>query len=439
MAIATLLIAGAVALAQPADAPDAANTPDAELRTEVRKLVRQLNADTIAEREAAELRLLKLGVPALAHLPEVTDSMPQELRDRLQRVLDKLQADQAKMATQSGRVTLHVAGEPLSKVVKSLQEQTGNKIVDFRDFRGQEITDAPITLDLADAPFWQAMDAVLDQAALTTYPFAIDQEGNPIRGVAFVAAGGEGRTVAARSARSCYEGPFRFEPTQVLARRGLRDPAENSLQIDIDAAWEPRLAPITMALLNESLVAMDDTGQSLTAVSKGRISIGVHGQATTFPMRFNLPDRDARELKSVKGMAEGLIPGQVVTFRFDDLSGKKKIQQKQAGATVLLDQVRKNRAVWEVRVIVRFESPAGALESHLMDWVLSNEAYLETPDGKRVEVATTEKTRELADEFGVAYLFGLDGDIAGHTFVYKTPAALVNTEIPFEFKDLPLP
>ena len=68
-----------------------------------------------------------------------------------------------------------------------------------------------------------------------------------------------------------------------------------------------------------------------------------------------------------------------------------------------------------------------------------NARYRLAPDGSKVEYATIEKTREVKDEFGVAYLFALDGDIGQHTLVYNTPAALVNKELTFRFENLELP
>ena len=74
-----------------------------------------------------------------------------------------------------------------------------------------------------------------------------------------------------------------------------------------------------------------------------------------------------------------------------------------------------------------------------MDWVMENEAYLEDADGKAIGPDTVEKTREVDDEFGVAYLFGFEGDINKYKFVYKTPASLLQKEIPFEVKEIELP
>ncbi len=53
-------------------------------------------------------------------------------------------------------VTLKADKLPLSVILKQLQEQTGNIVVDRR----QEKTDPALTLALRDASFWPALDAV---------------------------------------------------------------------------------------------------------------------------------------------------------------------------------------------------------------------------------------------------------------------------------------
>ncbi len=437
MNLALVLLTGTLAVAQaeaPAVKQNAAN--EAQLKAEVRQLVRQLVDPQLEVRDSAEKALRDKGVAVLSHLPVLNERMPAEMRRRLESVIKHLEEIQATRATSAGLVTLQVTDEPLSKVVAMLEEQTGNKIVDFRAFRRQPMTDPKLTIDLVEVPFWRAMDEVLDAAGLTTYPYAIDDEGRPLRAVAMVASDDE---FPSRTELAVYNGPFRFQPQEILARRGLADPASSALEIKVQATWEPRLSPITLNLLNESLTAKLDTGATLKSAARGNTPIQVRSQITDFRLQYQLPEPQATKITELKGTLAGLIPGRLAKFEFSDLAAEKKQVKKQAGATVRLDDVRKNRDIWEVRVIVQFENAAGSLESHLMGWVLENEAFLMTPDGEKVEAATIEKTREWEDEFGVAYLFGIEGDLDDHRFVYKTPAALVEKEIPFIFENLPLP
>jgi hypothetical protein len=439
-------LAAGVALAQ----PQQALKPD--LRDEVRRLVQQLDARQLDQRQAAQQQLIEMGPDILPHLPEPRPRMSAEMREGILSVRSVLEVQAAHSAVNASRVTLEVRDKPVLDVLQELARQTGNRIVDFRDFRGQPKRNPPVTVSFAKVTFWEVLDEVLGQAGLAVYSYAIDDEGEPLRGVAIV---NRATPPAGEDKRTDYQGAFRFEPLHVITRRGLRDPAQNGLELEIEVAWEPRLTPVSLKVLYDSFACLDDRGQPLALEVAGEREIEMHsGTVGSFPVRYGLPDPQARQLQTLQGKIEGLIPGGRETFRFDKLAAAKNQRQKKAGATVILERVRKINPrqqdqdlideqpagnIWEVRIRVQFETSGVALESHLMDWVTENEARLVDPQGKTIEWATMEKTREVGDEFGVAYLFGLDDDIAGYTFQYKTPVALLKKQIPFQFKEIPLP
>ncbi len=155
------------------------------------------------------------------------------------------------------------------------------------------------------------------------------------------------------------------------------------------------------------------------------------------PLVFALPGRDMKKIANLKGSFGVMLPSRVETFRFDELSGATPSEQRRGGVKVILDQARRNNAVWEVRVRVVFDAPGRALESH-RTWVLHNEASLETPDHRTINFAGLETTRQTENEVGISYLFDVP-DVAGCTFVYKTPTVLLNTSVPYELRDIPLP
>jgi len=154
---------------------------------------------------------------------------------------------------------------------------------------------------------------------------------------------------------------------------------------------------------------------------------------------LELPDRSARKIAKLTGTMEALIPGRVETFEFAELKDAKNVEIRRGGVVVILQMVRKNVETHEVRVLVRFDEASGALESHRAGWVYDNEAYLIGPDGKRVQQATFEGTRQAANAVALAYIFVPEKEIGQYKFIYKTPAALVKMPIPFELKDIDLP
>ena len=134
-----------------------------------------------------------------------------------------------------------------------------------------------------------------------------------------------------------------------------------------------------------------------------------------------------------------LIPGRVETFQFDRrLDQARGMELRKAGATVVLDRVRKNGGLYQVLIRVRFDEARNALESH-RGWVFQNEAFMIDAKGQRIANAGLEATRQSSEEVGVAYLFPLADGLDGCKFVYRTPAMILEMPVDYELKDIPLP
>ena len=365
----SLLLVGWALTAQ-ADVP-----ADAAFQREVDRLVRQLDAPQLAERDAAEEALLNLGPKVLEFLPPPAALKSPEEKSRVARIQQKLQRLVAESAAKPSLVTLHGNALPLSKVLAALEEQSGNKIV--RKGFGQQESDPALKVDFNKTPFWQALDQVLDQAGLTVYPFAEQ------RAVCVVPrSAGQ----LPRLGRACYSGPFRCEPIQVLAQRDLRDPTGNSLRVKLEVSWEPRLRPIGLKQRLRDLQATDDNGKSLPVENEeAELEVPASGRniAVELLLPWKLPPRNVREIARLKGTLLAMIPGRIETFSFENLLVAKHVEKRIAGVTVTLDRVEKNGDLWQVSMRVRFDQPGDALESHRA-WILENEAYLEGPDGKPI-------------------------------------------------------
>lgn len=413
-----------------------------QLEGQVARYVRMLGADTLKVREESEKKLLELGPSILPYLPVPNPRMSNELRSRLQRTIDQLQGQQAAAATAGSTVTLNVDKVKLSDVLKTLEEQSGNAFVDHRGEMGQDVTDPAITLAVKDMPFFEAVDLVLEQAGLTVFPYATGDDGFPLRKIALV---DQNTPSMWRRKYVSYDGAFRFEAVDLQATRGLRDNDESKLTLEIDAAWEPRLSPISASIDFSGVVAELGEGQDPLAVLRGgKQSLDMYGTSVRFPITLQLPSRDVTEIKQIRGKISALLPGRIETFRFEKLTnlGDDGLSKKQGDVTVFVENVRKNRDVWEVRLRAKFENDAGAFESHLAGWVANNELYLvsaKDPE-KKIEYDADEDSDAVAST-GAGFMFVLDdGDhISNYHLVYKTPAALVSREVKFEIKNLPLP
>jgi hypothetical protein len=394
--------------------------------TRIRQLVRQLDAPQLGEREKAEAALLEMGPGILQALPRESPRMTAETRQRLARVRQKFERQLAATSIQPARVTLEGL-QPLGKVLKELEAQSGNRIT----LEVPEMpVDKPIEVDFQNAPFWEAFDEVLDKAGLTVYPYA--EKGIAVRPSSL--------QQSLRRSSASYDGAFRFEAVSVEAARNFRA-GEDVLHVVVEIAWEPRLAPVALQQRLDELEAIDSRGKPLAIAYHGaQIEVPTMPGASSTELRipFELPPREVKSIASLSGKLHTLALGKPETFRFEKLDKAVNVEQRIAGATVVLEQVRQNNELWQVLILVRYDEARDALASH-RGWVFANEAYLIGPDGKQVVPAAFDTTRQTENEVGVGYLFELDQPLAQYAFVYKTPGMIFPVELSYQLKDIALP
>jgi len=401
----------------------------ADLKLQVRQLVRQLDDPELEVRDRAEQSLIKIGTESLDLLPPPDQQPSEEVRHRLARVRQTIERSAALQSLEGTQVTLVGEGLKLADVLTAIEEQTGNRLEMNMPEEGG--TNAGLKIAFEAIPFWTALDRVLDQASATVYPF------NQADVLEVQPAGSEMRS---RVGSASYAGPFRIEPTSIEARRNLRT-GSHTLNLTLDVAWEPRLTPIALKLPLDLLKATDEDGQPIDLVeSETTIPIDVEGSASasqvSIPLR--VPSRDLTKIARLRGTLRALVPGRVETFRFDDLKKASGTEKSKGDVTVFLDGVRANNDLWDVRVRVEFKDAAGALESH-RGWIYQNERYLLTGADERVEELAMELTAQSASAIGFTYAFDLPGGPEGVSFVYKTPVMFVEMPIEFELKDIELP
>jgi len=421
-----LLIVGSLVVAAGA-APS-----DAEPEAQVRRLVRQLDAVRLDERNAAESQLIALGPAILPLLPSSDTGLSAEVQQRLARVRRRLEQKLAASAVEPSHVTLKEKHIRLSRILDEIRRQTGNRVVDSRGRSGGQPDDPELSVDFNKTPFWKALGYVLEKTGLAIYPF---EEGQAVHIV-------DRRSgTVSPSQNGCPAGPFLLLPVELTARRMLDGADEGTLRLGMLVAWETRLAPIGLTQKLTEIQAFDENGEALEVdVRLGQLDVPVGPKATCVKLAvpLALPSREVREIARLAGTLDALIPGPVETFRFDRLGQANEVKKRVASATVTLQQARKNDETWEVEVRVRFDEAGDALASH-RGWIFANEAYLEGPGGKRLDNEGFETKMQTENEVGVAYFFYIEDSIEKYTFVYKTPARIFTSRFHDEFKDLDLP
>ncbi len=440
--VVTLLLVGQTDTtpAKPAVKGEAPQPAVAEaLIVKVRALVKQLDSNQQAQRDAAEKELVALGADVLPLLPALNNRTPAEVRNRLTRVRAELLKVAVEAATRPATVTLE--GEMLaSEAFKKITKQTGNNFIDFRERLNQDADDPKtkdpkIKVSLDKVTFWKAVDTVLDAAELSLYDY--DDEANAL------AYSNRADGAIKRSGHAFYGGLFRIEPSRIEAVRNLKNPTSRSLRLTLDVAWEPRVRPIVLQQPLAEVEAKDENGNKLELDgTQGEVEVPVEGSNAGVEMDFPLtaPERSVKQIASLKGKLLATVLGRVETFEFADLDKIKAAEQERGGVTVAVEECRKNGEIYDVEMRVQFDKAANALESH-RGWIYNNECYLLDAKGNRIEQAGLEANLLDVNEVGLSYKFDL-GDaksLAGLKFVYKTPAAIIRIPVEFELTGIDLP
>ncbi|MCA9122032.1 MAG: hypothetical protein H6822_12160 [Planctomycetaceae bacterium] len=401
-------------------------SPEAGLKAEVNRLVLQLDSNQRSEREAAEEALIKLGPEVLNLLPLITPRTPAEVKERLGRVRKTLETATAESIAQPSHVTLE--GEmSLGSALQAMYEQTGNQVTGYQR-RGGDVKVA-----FNKTPYWRALDEVLDQAKLNINEFG----GEASAIVLTTRPDGESPRVNA----GVYSGVFRLEALRVESRRDLRNPAVNGMRLSVSVAWEPRVMPIALRQQLSEITVLDDRGEELSITgSQGALNASAElgMSAVEFGIPLELASRESKRIGSLKGRFTALVPGRVESFEFANVATARDVEQERAGVVVTFERLRKNVDLYEARMALRFDDAANALESH-RGWVYRNEAYLTDKNGRRLDNVGLQATRQGTSEVGIAYLFDLPDGPEGCTFVYKTPALILQLPVEYELKDIELP
>ena len=223
--------------------------PTAAAKTQ--QFIELLGSKDYQERERASKALAAEGDRALPHLKAALGQVESpEVQRRIEVLVERLNAERI---FRPSLVSVDCKNASYKTVLKDMCKQVGY------EYRDGGSVDQKITLKLADAPFWEAMDAIADLTSVTIVP--TDDEKKSI-----TAYNNE-----SISPHNFVSGPFKFTASNIsssrsiqlanLPKRGqLTSPEYIGMGVQILA--EPKL-PIVGVGQVTVLKAVDDKGTSL--------------------------------------------------------------------------------------------------------------------------------------------------------------------------------
>jgi hypothetical protein len=405
------------------------DSPDAALHDRVVQLVDRLDAPKPEAREAALASLIKLGPRILPMLPDPATLPAGHRKDQIEKLRAALRQAEDDINPKASRVTLEGKGIRLTEALRQLQKQTGNVVSDLRERLGAEVTNPALDLEIRDKPFLEALDQIAKQAEVMTEFYTGD--------------GSVGITTGETPPKTPiqYSGPFRIALKQI----GLvRDFAAGSAtaNVQLDAAWEPRLRPMLLKLKADELKILDDRGKEVKAqveMESDEVVVRPENPVAEINLNLQSPERVAKQLKSLRVKAELTIPAGIKVFRFPSLA-QENVTQKQGDVSVTLQGLEVDEQVWKVNVELAYPGEGPAFESYRQG-LFNNRVWLQRADGSRFEQnGGFNNTSADGGKLGFEYLFvDAPGKPSDYQLVYETPSKVITIPLEFEFKDVPLP
>lgn len=393
---------------------------------EVRKILRQLESDKAADRDAAEKRLIEVGPSIVAFLPEVNSSTSGEMKIRLERIRKELQTSKIETFFDASLVTLN-GKMPLSEALAALTKQTGNKV-------GFERTEATPTKEVevkADKqPFWEVLDDLMIQSHLRLNTYA-NNEGIVLMPDDSVLPGPE----------PFFSGPFQVSAISTQTTKQFYGRTDGQLDISLQVAWEPRLKPIFIQLPTDTMKLSIAGSEELSTTNPGAnldIPVSSEGAAAQIDLQFPRPPRTVGKIDKLKGEFVMAVPSEKHKYLFEKFGNGKRQSEKFGEVTVTMESARRNGSAFEIRILAEFKESQGALDS-FRGWILSNRAYLVDSKQNRLENASMNTYAISGDSVGVAFLFLLTAEPDDYTLIYESPAMITRQNVKFELTDIDLP
>lgn len=426
----------------------------------VKELVKKLGDRDYQVRAQAQAELEKLGPGAIPYLAEeLKNTKNAEIRRRLDELVPTLERVAALGPT---RVTIQMKDEPVRRVVEELAKQSKFRIeLSPNAGLGDEREKRVISVDLKEAPFWEALDKICEKGGLTYHEgyyggdnFMIRLDyGDYFPGIVHVSGAfrltARGfhyyRNLDIGGPRNGPEGPFR---------------RHESLSINIGISTEPKI-PLLNVYQPNITEALDDRNQSMLYQQNNmdRQHYYDHGGYRSYSQQVNaqlVPSAGGKSIKVLKGT----VPVRVVAvskpkITVDKLMEVKNKTFKEGSATIVIDEVTKRNDIVEVRMTITDTSVTGPND---YTWVSSLNQRLELVDDKGNRYRnqggwnqngnnSVNGTFQFYPEhmfgggrggIGLGGLFGRGGGKVNVKLVYNEWTTMTHS-VPFEFKDLPLP
>jgi hypothetical protein len=419
-----------------------------EIDPAVQKLIDDLGAEDWRTREKAGRDLAAMGDKALPQMRKALLSTDNpEIQRRLVVLVRKLDRERL---IEPKRVTLNVKNQTAKQIVEAIAKQTGYRI-DISN-----VQDTKHSFEFNNTPFWQAIDAVGGDAGFNV---VAEYEADSVR----VYSGDSANPYVA------YSGPFRFVATNInssrsiqlsgLNRRGGEARRNEHMNLSFQIQSEPK-NPMMGVMQPELTEATDDLGGSLmppqerNRYSSRYLNGGYRNHNSYMSVNLVRGDSGAKTIKKLKGQIEiVLLSGSVTDVAVTDvLKVKKKTFSGRHTELEFtsLDEDANRKGFYTVSFTAKKLGQNDPNRNDFYQWSNTLWQRIELLDdkGNKYFAYGPSTHNNNGQTVQLVMQFGTEDRRTGRpgTANFGPPTKFVinewltvSHEVPFEFKDIPLP
>jgi hypothetical protein len=379
-----------------AGAPPAVSSPDAgSLRTEVARLLQQLDSNRISVRRAAEVRLREIGAAGLEFYPPMDAPIPPGVKTILDRIRPEIERKHAASLLEPTTITA-TGTRTLAAWAAELQRQTGNPV--SMEMCPESIQQRELDLAFESTLFWEAADRIAAAAGLVAElnPELPRLELRP-RTTNDPPVDSPGSYVGAWRAR--------VKPIRTNSRRS------DLLHLSIGLHAEPRLRPLYAVAAANRIHVESEAGQfpPFNPLAQVERTAGGEGhRSILLETEFLRPAADVGSPVRVHGDCVATVATGAAELRFERFAEQadkvdRPLKRRRGGVVGEIRKVTIPEAeagetrTYIVSAAIAWEGPAVAFESH-RTWMLYNEVSLHDPgSGARFDLNGGFSTSDQGD------------------------------------------
>jgi hypothetical protein len=401
---------------------------------DIEQLVAQLSSENWQERQAAQERLVLLGLEAKDRLARLLkETADPELRSLAETALAQIEQNRL---TGASIITIRDGQITLKELFSQISEQCGATLEPAPPNLFEQNRNATFAIDIDHEPFWSAMKQVTAKTGLS-----LNLRGGPGREVRII--GGQ----PPAQWPSVVSGPYQVTATRVSRTRtidlGGNIDAQAQFVVQMTVTAEPKLRVVRAAGAAKLDAAVDENGASLVPGAGANAQFGYYSSiGNTWQVSVPLADAPniGRRIATLRGSVDAAICTDVERLEIADILEARNLTRAIGDVRLTVLEISKKGEQYELRLRLEM-TPATA-----SDWsqIPMQEIMLVDADGTPLS-RRGYSANGRNHTYDATILFARDranpDKPAGEPakLVWDFPTRTKPVSIPFEFKDLPIP